>query len=178
MPGNHVDDAAGDEEGRNLPRRLVGLQETAEIPLDGLDAPDAGAHGHADAWRAGGGDLDARVSDRLLRGRNPIVHERVHLARVLGRQVIAQLETRHRPAEARAEPADVEAGDRPNAAAPGDDVVPGIGHCAADGRHDAEAGYDYPTLAQEITSARPSHSHGKRRPLRRAPGRPFSWSGP
>src|SRR6056297_446425 len=164
MPGNHVDDAAGNEKRRDLAGRLAGLEVAPEIPLDGFDAADAGADRHADAVRIGFAHLDARVLDRLAGGRDAVMHERVHLPRVLGREVGVHVEAGHGAAEACREATRVEACDRPDAAAPGEDVGPGFVHGAAHGRDDPEAGDHDTAPGQTFTSGVAAGGMEKQRP--------------
>ena len=52
----------------------------------GEQAADAGAHRRTDPVPVGVRDLEPAVADRLEAGRNAVLHERIHAARVLGRQ--------------------------------------------------------------------------------------------
>ena len=80
---HHVDDGAGHEERRDAPRPLG--DHLADVVLDHRQPADARAHVHADALGVRVVDHEAGVVERHLRGREPVVDERVGAARLLRR---------------------------------------------------------------------------------------------
>ena len=150
VAGDHVDDAAGHEERRDV-LRAVRLGVFAVVLLDRVEAADAGAHGDADALRILRRHLDAGVLDGVRRCTVAVVHERIHLAQLFRRQVRLRIEARDRPAKAHGPGAHVEARDRADAALAFEHVAPRRVDGAADGRDDAEAGDDDASLRQAIT---------------------------
>src|SRR5690606_16421252 len=123
VPGDHVDDGRGHEE-RGDPARVVAVEKGFVHLLDGGQPADARAGDHTHAVEIDLAKFDARVVHGVHAGGDAIVHELVHAPGFLGREVFLQLEVFHRTAEAAGKVGDVEAGDRPDAAHPVDDVVP------------------------------------------------------
>src|SRR5690606_2544285 len=116
--------------------------------LDGRQAADARAGDHAEAVAIDLLKVDAGILHRVHARGDAVVHELVHAPRLLGRQVLLEVEVLHGAAEAAREVADVEARDGGDATDAVDDVVPGGGHRAAHRGDDAKTCYDYATLAQ------------------------------
>ena len=79
LPGRHVHDGRGNEEGRNLAR--AALQQVGVLALDNLESADPGADKHAHPLGNLRCDLEARLRHCLLRCRKGKVDEAPHLAR-------------------------------------------------------------------------------------------------
>src|SRR5207253_910479 len=96
------------------------------------------------------GKAEARVVDGLHPGGHAVLHEVVHAAGSLRRDVLADAEAAPPPADAHRECGHVEARHRSDAALPAEDGVPGRLHGAPDRGHHAKTRYDDTALAHTI----------------------------
>src|SRR5690606_29086302 len=144
---DHVDDAARNEERRDLLRAAVFRDQQRGV-LDRMNAADARADHDADARRVFVIDFEARVLDRLHGSGNAVMDERIHAARFLRGDVLLDVEVANLAGKPGREVAGIEMRDRPNAALAGPDVRPGFIDRIADGRNDAETGNDDATFGQ------------------------------
>ena len=88
---------------------------------------------------------------RLHAGGKAVVHERIHLPRFLGRQVVLDIEALHRAAEARRRKALTSKRVMgPMPLSPRQHACPGRRDCAAERRNDAESGDDNAALASRV----------------------------
>jgi len=99
MSGDHVDDGRGYEERRDLARSHR-LQVRLEILFDGPQSTDARAAHRSCACGIGLGEINAAVAYRLDPRGDAVVHELVHAARFLRRNVLCDVEVAHGAAEA------------------------------------------------------------------------------
>ncbi len=164
MPRDHVDDRGRDEERRDL-AGAADLQIGLALGLDGREATDTGTRYDAAALRIEGAEVDAGVRDRLDARGHAVVDELVHPAGFLRRDVVADGETLHRPADAGGEGRGVEAADEPDAALTAQDGLPGRLDGAADGGNDAEAGDDDSPLAHAVSGRAIGRLKGRGRHL-------------
>ena len=102
----------------------------------------------------------AGVADCLDRRRHPVVDEGVHVAGVLGREVVLDLETLHFASEPAGQCRGIEFRDLPNAAAPAEQVRPAFGNRVAHRAHVPEAGHDNASPVHAITSTASSPMRG------------------
>ena len=137
VAGNHVDDVARHEEGRDLPRPAI--QERLIALLDPGQPPDARADGDPYPLGVRLGDLQPRVRDGLHSRRDAVVDEGVHLLHVLGRDVTARLEPLQGAGDPNGERRRVEMGDGGNTALAREDARPGLRHVESHRRHDANS---------------------------------------
>src|SRR5690606_5244483 len=142
---------AGHEEGRDLPG-TASLQVLLVVLFNGIQTADTGAHCDADTRAVLRRDLETRILQRIGRGGKTVMHERVHLAELLRRQVFLRVESLHRATEADRKCADVETGDRSDTALTGENVRPCRLDRAANGRNDAQTSHDDTSLRQARTS--------------------------
>ena len=110
--------------------------------LDHRQAADAGPHAHAHALLVAGIAVQARVLDRLHRGDQAVVHERVVAAGFLGGQVLADVEFLHLAGDVHRKVRRVEARDPGDAGTARDDVRPRRRQPDADRRDDSQPGND------------------------------------
>jgi hypothetical protein len=89
-------------------------------------------------------EVEACIGHRLDAGRDAVMHELVHAARLFGRHVLIEVKVLDGAAEARGERRHIKARDRANAALALECCRPNVGHGAAQGANDTEAG-DYHT---------------------------------
>ncbi len=115
--------------------------------LDGTDAADAGADGHAHAFRVGLVDLQAGIPDRVDGSGDAVVDEGVHLAGLLPREVVGDLEVPHLTAEAHRERGCVEALDRTDPGTTREHVLPGPFQGVADRGDHPQPGNHYAASA-------------------------------
>jgi hypothetical protein len=118
--------------------------------FDASEAADAGAHDGARALTVLRLEVEPRVGDRLDARAHAVVHERIHAARFLRRDVLGDVETFHLAREARGEGGDVDASDRLDAAPAGQHGGPRGGEITADWRNDTEPGYDDTSFGHTI----------------------------
>ncbi len=118
------------------------------IVLDVLDAPNTGTHCDPDQMPVFLGNLEAGVPDRIDAGGDAVVHERVVLALILGRQVVVHVEIANQSRDPGRKVARIEVFDQRDAGAPFTDVIPRIGQPAADRRNDTHPGDDDASLTQ------------------------------
>src|SRR5690606_6729375 len=145
------DDAARHEERRDL-LRAPRLGVLLIILFDRVEAADAGAHRDADARAILLRDLNARILQRVGRGRETVVHEGVHLPQILRGEILFGLESLYRTAEANRNRAYVETSDRADTALAGQDIFPcGLAR-TADRSADAEPSHDDASRRQALTS--------------------------
>src|SRR5262249_41054909 len=135
-------------ERRDLPRPA--LQVVVVFLLDGSQTTDAGAAHRPAAIRVELVEVDSGVGDRLDARSHSVLHEFIHAPRILGRDVLGDIEVTDRAAEANGKGGHVEFGDRPDTALSPDDGIPGDLDVAADRRNDAEACDDDATLAHTL----------------------------
>ena len=144
VPRDHVDDRGRHEERRDPAR--AALFELGLGVLDQRQAADARADQAADALRFLGVELvvgrQAGVADRLDRGGQAEVDERVHVTRFLGREIVFDVEALDLAGEAAGEGRGVELGDVGDAGAAREQVLPAFGDAVADRADQAEAGDD------------------------------------
>ena len=136
--GHHVDDRAGHEERRNAPRPL--FEQRLAVVLDVGQAADAGAHDHADALSVGIGDFQSGMSHCLEAGGQAVLNEQIELARFLGGQVLLDIETLHRAAEAGGEGGNVHVLKRTDAAAASQNTFPAARHIGTQRRKHTHPG--------------------------------------
>jgi hypothetical protein len=157
--GNHVDDRARHEEGRNLPRPFL-VQYLAGV-FDIGQATDARTHGHADPLAVGVGDFQPGIAHRLKTGGQAVLNEQVEPAGFLDRQVLLDIEALHRPAKPGGIGGQVRVLDRGYAAAARQNALPTAGHIGAQRRQhshtsDHDASTRHSTLLILWTTLRPS----------------------
>ncbi len=149
VPGDHVDNGGGHEERRDL-ARVHRLQVLAVFDLDSPQTADAGAAHRAAARRVGLGEIDPRVGDRLHSGRDAVLHELVHAARFLGRDVLRDVETVHLSAEAHRKRRHVKTRHRADAAVSAQHRIPCRLDGAPDRGHHSKTRYDNTALAHTL----------------------------
>jgi hypothetical protein len=141
---DHVDDRRRHEEGRNAARAALAV--FAVGLLDHRQATDAGAHHAADALgrllaqRVAVGQ--AGIAHRLDRRGQAEVDEGVHVAGLLAGEVILDIEALDLAGNAAGEGGRIETRDAVDAAAPGHQVGPTLGHAVAHRADQPEAGND------------------------------------
>src|SRR5690606_27699238 len=116
--------------------------------LHAADAAYAGTDGDANPLGIGFVHFQASIANRLDRRAQPVMDERIHLAGILGGQIILDLEIPDRAAEAHRKGAGVEMLDRTDAAPAGQDVLPSRGNGTTNRGNDTQAGDYYATLGQ------------------------------
>src|SRR4029077_10777054 len=121
------------------------------VLLDGPQAADARAAHDARALRIGLGEIDAAVGDGLHAGGDAVVHEFVHAARFLGRDVLRDVKVADLAAEAGRESRHVETRDRADAALTAQHGIPRTGDRAPHRRDDPEACDDDAALAHALS---------------------------
>ena len=140
VAGNHIDDVARHEERGNLARPA--LQQGAVILFDAAQAADSRADGHTDTFCVCVGDLQAGIADGLHARGDAVVNERLHLPGVFLRHVFGDVEVFDLPAEAHRKVADIERGDRLDAAPARENIVPGFADRETHRRDDAQSSDD------------------------------------
>ena len=147
--GNHVDDRTRHEERRDAPRPL--FEQYLTGGLDVAQATDTGAHSHADALTVGVGNFQTGITHRLEAGRQTVLDEQIELARFLDRQVLLDVETFHRTADAGGEGRQIDALNQAYATAPGQNTLPAARHIDTQRRQHAHTGnHDASTRHCEI----------------------------
>jgi hypothetical protein len=149
VSGDHIANGA-----RNVERRsLLGIVRV--IPGDGRildagEAADSRSHDRATAIAVFLGEVEARVRHRLNSRGHAVMHERIHAARFLRRNVSVHVEAFDLAGETRRKRGDIESCDRLDTAAARQNGRPGSGYVAADRRYDTEPGYDDTSLGHTI----------------------------
>ncbi len=109
VPGNHVDDRARNEEGRDLAR--PGFRHHGVGFLDQRQATDARADVDADAFGIGLGDFETGVADGLDARGHAVLDEQVHPSRFLGIEILPDIEIPDFARHVRGEGLGIETGD-------------------------------------------------------------------
>ena len=149
VPGDHVDDRARNEERRDL-ARAVGREIRVVFALDRGQATDAGAGDHAAALRVDLRQIEPAVGEGLDASRHAVVHELVHAAGFLRRDVVPDVEVLDATAELRREVAGIEFGDGGNAALAAQDRFPGGRDRTAQRGDDSKASDDDAAFAHAV----------------------------
>ena len=153
MARDHVDDAGGNEKGRDaawaasrqLRMRVFDQRQTANARAD--VHPDA--HSLLVAERFVGGQT--RIFDSLHRCGNAVVDEGVHRAGFLGSHVVFHIEALDLARDLAGKGAGIEFGDRPNARLPGQQSLPGSRDGISYRADTAQTSDDNTTLAHNLS---------------------------
>ena len=145
IAGDHVDDGAGHEEGRNLTH--AGIQKFLRAFFDHGQTADAGADANADALHIFG-VFQTGVPHRLNPRCHAVMNKGIHAAGVFGRDVRADIEIMHFPGNAAGESGSVEFAQRADAGLPRQDIAPCRFNGIAHGTDDAKAGNDHSAMCQ------------------------------
>ena len=145
LSGDHVDDRARHEEGRDPARAAIGVLDV--VLLDHRQAADARPHDHAHALGIHRVGREAGVLDRLGRGCDAVMDERVEVTRLLGRHPVRDLEPADFARDAGGERGGIELGDGTDPPLTGNQAGPARGDVIAHGADQPEASDDDSTTA-------------------------------
>ncbi len=148
VAGNHIDNAAGDEERRDLSRTTG--KKLVVVVLDRRETADTGPHRDTDPVTVFLGDLQPGIPERINTGSDTVVHENVHATGIPFVHVPGDVEVRNRPRDLCRKTAGVEGVEPADTAPAFADILPGGFQVVANRGNDPHAGYDDTSLAQLI----------------------------
>jgi len=145
LAGSQIDDCRRNEKGRDLPR--AAFDQVGMFALDDVESTDARADVHAHAFVVLRCDFQAGLFQRFVGGRDGEVDEPRHLLDFFFLDVIERVEVLDVGGDLAGEIGDVEAGNPPNAALPGQQRFPHLLGGVAHATDQAEA-RDYDPASQ------------------------------